>query len=270
MIYLSGLEPDFDIRQELKFIGTTLDLRQFNKIFISLSGGKDSHAMIFYVAEIARNQGCLDKLIAVYADTGMEWHNAESHCRKICAGCGVPLQVVYPVRPMLEKFKHRFELAKSGKINDLVFPSVSCRYCTSEQKVAPIEKFIRKHKGKLLQVTGERWHESSARANYNEFVRRRCIDTANRVVYGWRPMLQFRTEEIFAMVQQTGIARHCVYELGGSRLGCAGCIFSNDRELKIEMANNPAIFDALDRLEFESGRTMSIDKRMIRDRVKRG
>ena len=45
--YLPGLEPDFDIRQELRFIGGILDLRQFDKVFISLSGGKDSHAMTF-------------------------------------------------------------------------------------------------------------------------------------------------------------------------------------------------------------------------------
>jgi hypothetical protein len=40
MIYIPGLEPDFDTRQELKFIGKTLDLRHFDKVFISLSGGR--------------------------------------------------------------------------------------------------------------------------------------------------------------------------------------------------------------------------------------
>ena len=48
----------------------------------------------------------------------------------------------------------------------------------------------------------------------------------------------------------------------------AGCIFSNDRGLRIEMRENPAIFEALDRLEVESGYTMSMSGKRIRDRIK--
>ena len=70
------------------------------------------------------------------------------------------------------------------------------------------------------------------------------------------------------MVRETGVARHQCYDLGASRLGCAGCIFSRDHELKIEMRENPQIFEALDKLEIDSGYTMSMDKRRIRDRIK--
>ena len=55
-VYLPGFEPDFDVKQELRFIGGVLDLRQFDKIFISVSGGKDSHAMMFTVAEMPDKQ----------------------------------------------------------------------------------------------------------------------------------------------------------------------------------------------------------------------
>ena len=46
-IYLPGFEPDAAERAQLRFINGVLDLRQFDKIFISVSGGKDSHAMLF-------------------------------------------------------------------------------------------------------------------------------------------------------------------------------------------------------------------------------
>ena len=62
--------------------------------------------------------------------------------------------------------------------------------------------------------------------------------------------------------------RHVCYEMGCNRLGCAGCIFSKDHELRIEMRENPHIFEALDRLEIESGYTMSMTGKRIRDRVK--
>ncbi len=211
---LPGLEPDFDIRQELRFIGGILDLRQFDKVLISLSGGKDSHAMTFLVKEIAEKQGAVDRLICVYADTGMEWYNAEEQVRKICQAAGIPLQVVYPVRPMLENFRHKFNLSKSWKGSGCFFPSVSCRYCTGRQKVAPFDKFLVRYTGKLLKVTGERWQESSARAGYSEFVKVPRITNRKRTVYGWRPMLGFKTEDIFQMISETGVPRHCAYDMG--------------------------------------------------------
>lgn len=187
--YLPGLEPDFDVKQELRFIGGVLDLRQFDKIFISVSGGKDSHAMLFLVKELAEKQGCSDRLIAMYADTGMEWHNAESHVRKICAAAGVPLEVVYPVRPMLDQIQYRgkrlLDLGRKrhdGKQNTgVMFPSPHCRYCTANQKIEPMDKLCRQYSGTLLKVTGERWQESKARSAYSEFVKVDRLD-ANKVV----------------------------------------------------------------------------------------
>ena len=148
------------------------------------------------------------------------------------------------------------------------FPRPRCRYCTWKQKIIPMDGFVRKYSGKLLKVTGERWEESKARATYTEFVKAERLCTPSRTVYGWRPMLTFSTADIFQMVNDSGVDRHNCYDLGCERLGCAGCIFSSDRELKIEMDNNPLIFEALDKLEIDSGYTMSNTGKRIRDRIK--
>lgn len=267
MTYLPGLAPDIEVRRELMFTGGVIDLCQFDKIFISISGGKDSHAMTFIVTELADNQGARDRLIGVYADTGMEWHNAEAQVRAICNAAKIPLHVVYPVRPMLEKFKHRLAIAGEGR-STLIFPSPACRYCTGEQKIAPFDKYIRRYNGKLLKVTGERWEESSIRASYSEFLKIDRMTNSKRALYGWRPILHWKEPDVWAKIAETNVPRHCAYDMGCSRLGCAGCIFSRGHELKIEMRENPAIFEEIDRLEIESGATMSMDKIRIRDRIK--
>lgn len=131
-----------------------------------------------------------------------------------------------------------------------------------------MDKFVRQFRGKLLKVTGERWAESKARSNYAEFISVPRINSRERAVFGWRPMLAFSEADIWSMVRDTGVPRHVCYDMGCSRLGCAGCIFSRDHELRIEMRENPAIFEALDRLEAESGYTMSMSGKRIRDRIR--
>lgn len=105
-------------------------------------------------------------------------------------------------------------------------------------------------------------------ANLPEFCIVPRISNSRRTVYGWRPMLAYSEADIWSMVRETGVERHQCYDLGCSRLGCAGCIFSRDHQLKIEMRENPHIFEALDRLEVESGYTMSMSGKRIRDRIK--
>lgn len=271
--FIPGLEQDLDIRQELRFIDGVLDLRQFNKVFIAVSGGKDSHAMLFLVREIAEKQGALDRLVAMYSDTGMEWYDAEAHVRKICSAAGIPLKIVYPHRPMLEQFAFRLKYLIQGKMHTL-FPSPQCRYCTSSQKVSPMSKFMRDYGGNvyrpvtLLQVTGQRWEESKERATLTEFSRVDSMTTRARKVYAWHPMLRFTTEDVFSMIRDTGVERHQCYDLGCKRLGCAGCIFSIGHQLKVKMQENPMIFEALDKLEIDSGVTMSLDRKYLRDRIK--
>ena len=275
-LYFPGFEPDAAERAQLRFVGGVLDLRQFDKIFLSVSGGKDSHAMLFFVRDLADRQGVpREKLLAMYADTGMEWYNAGEHVKALCKAAGVELVTVYPFRTLIENIKARGRSAekrgimgKYGKRCSAIFPTSSCRFCTFDQKVHPMDKLIRKHSGKLLKVTGERWAESKARSTYTEFVSVPRLNTRYRKVFGWRPMLAFKETDIWAMVRETGVPRHVCYDMGCDRLGCAGCIFSKDRELKIEMRENPRIFEALDRLEIESGFTMSVTGKRIRDRIK--
>ena len=264
-IYLPGFEPDAAERAQLRFINGTLDLRQFDKIFISVSGGKDSHAMLFLVRDLADRQGVpREKLLAMYADTGMEWYNAGEHVQALCKAAGVELVTVYPVRPMIEQIN--WQIYRHGRT--VGFPRPHCRYCTRKNKVAPMDKFTRNFTGKLLKITGERWAESKARSTYTEFVFVQRLNSRERQVFGWRPMLAFSEADIWAMVRDTGVPRHVCYEMGCDRLGCAGCIFNSDHQVKIEMRENQHIFEAIDRLETELGYTMSIRGKRIRDRVK--
>ena len=58
-------------------------------------------------------------------------------------------------------------------------------------------------------------------------------------------------------------------------LGCTMCIFAGDcgrmaKDVKISCENNPEQYEELDRLEAETGYTMSIQGVRVRDIVKKG
>lgn len=192
-VYLPGFEPDAAEREQLRFVGGVLDLRQFDKILISVSGGKDSHAMLWLVCDLADRQGIpRDRLLAMYADTGMEWHNAPAHVQRLCEAAGVELATVYPVRTLIERMKwqgqrfiERGITRKDGTAGGVMFPSPHCRYCTPKQKQEPMDKLTRKFSGKLLKVTGERWAESKARSTYAEFLSVPRLNSRERQVFGW-------------------------------------------------------------------------------------
>ena len=109
--FLPGFEPDAAERAQLRFVGGILDLQQFDKILVSISGGKDSHAMLWLVRDLADRQGVpRDRLLAMYADTGMEWHNAGEHVQRLCEAAGVELATVYPEYGKLNKETWRDDL----------------------------------------------------------------------------------------------------------------------------------------------------------------
>lgn len=86
--------------------------------------------MLWLVRDLADRQGVpRDRLLAMYADTGMEWHNAEEHVKALCMAAGVALATVYPVRPMLETFKMRMKIPQF-----IPFPYTKCRFCTTYHK----------------------------------------------------------------------------------------------------------------------------------------
>jgi 3'-phosphoadenosine 5'-phosphosulfate sulfotransferase (PAPS reductase)/FAD synthetase len=254
--YLPGLSP-------VTFHG---NLKIYDHIVISISGGKDSHAMLFLLRDMAEKQGVLDRIVCTYMDTGMEWHNADAHVRYLCGVAGVRVVVLKHKRGLLDEFISRSD-KNYGK---RCFPSPSCRYCTSNFKVDPHDKHIRTLRGNILCCTGERRQESLTRAGYADFYRyeKLTLQNGTRNVDFWRPVLDYQLADIWAVIKDSGAKRHEAYDLGAKRLGCAGCIFSSDRDLKIEMENNQEIFHKLDKIEADSGSTMAVGKGRIRDRIR--
>lgn len=85
---------------------------------ISISGGKDSQAMLEAVVEEYKHAGWPGEFFAVHAHLGrMEWPQTLAHCEKMAASVGIPLIVVSrPQGDLLQEMWDRVEkLRGTGK-----------------------------------------------------------------------------------------------------------------------------------------------------------
>jgi 3'-phosphoadenosine 5'-phosphosulfate sulfotransferase (PAPS reductase)/FAD synthetase len=113
--------------------------REDAALFVSISGGKDSMAMLRTLAAAHRERGWRCGLFAIHADLGRtEWAESLPHCQQVCDELGVFLKVVRrPQGDLLQEIQER--MAKLGGERSH-WPSATQRYCTADQKRGQLQK----------------------------------------------------------------------------------------------------------------------------------
>ena len=129
---------------------------------VSISGGKDSDAMLRLLTKLHPAKGWQGDLFALFCELGrIEWLGVDEHLRKVCDELNVPLVKLYPNRSMVDEWQHRYETI-IGKQEDKPFwSSASARYCTDREKAQTSNKFLR---GSEMTATEKPfWSSSGAR-----------------------------------------------------------------------------------------------------------
>lgn len=128
---------------------------------VSVSGGKDSQAVLAATAALCKARGWIDRLFVVHADLGrIEWEGTRAHVDRTCAEVGGVGAVVVSAGDLVDRWKRRMaKLAGTGKP---FWSSAAQRYCTSDMKRNPIDKFLRGF-NLVVSVDGVRAQESVAR-----------------------------------------------------------------------------------------------------------
>lgn len=132
---------------------------------LSISGGKDSQAMVNALAPTALARGW--NVFCLHMDLGRaEWPQTPEHVEKIAAEYDLPLVVVRrPQGDLVQEIEERKE--KLAGTDKPFWPSASARYCTADQKRAQADKVYR-NMGNVVteheQGTGKPfWPSASAR-----------------------------------------------------------------------------------------------------------
>lgn len=109
--------------------------------------------------------------------------------------------------------------------------NLSTRWCSPYLKIDVAKRVLsndpRFASGRFLMLTGERRQESDARQLYQEAELHRSSNSKRRV-HHWRGVIDWREEDVWAMIERHRVLPHPCYYVGFSRCSCMCCIF-NDR-----------------------------------------
>ena len=170
---------------------------------VSVSGGKDSDAMLRHLTALHQSQGWTGQLFAITADLGrIEWPGTLEHIQSLCAELDVALIVVRRQKgSMIDRWDERrqvlisqqqeeeraiaplkaennlLEIAPLKEGSKPFWSSSTARYCTKEMKTAEVDRYLRRFNAVVCAV-GIRAEESSSRAKKPHFQVRNDITTA--------------------------------------------------------------------------------------------
>jgi 3'-phosphoadenosine 5'-phosphosulfate sulfotransferase (PAPS reductase)/FAD synthetase len=222
------------------------DLASYDIIEINSSAGKDSQAMLFYVAGLLREQGLLDRGVVVHADLGrVEWPGTRDLAAEQARLAG--LRFVARARPQGDLLA---QVRKLGK-----WPMPTQRFCTADHKRGQIlfvlgqlaAEHRQAHKLKpsapvrILNCVGLRAEESPGRKRAPELHISARGTSSRRQIDMWLPIQAWTAAEVWAAVRASKAPSHPAYAAGLPRASCILCIYAPEEALRRAGRANPAI-----------------------------
>ncbi len=271
-------------------------IRRGAVVAVSVSGGKDSQAMERTLARLRREQSWPGALFAVHADVGelFDWPWTIPLCERNAQILGHDLHVV--------RRRDGLDLAgiiwrrveKTAGTGKPPFPSMSCRYCTSDAKVAPIDVLLRRAGDLVVCAVGLRAEESPGRSKQPVVSVRKDItaerlkdlpaedaleawlqNPKGRLALNWNPILEWKIDQVWeaCCTSQAELdTRRHLFKMGlplmalqgwtasptymwQSRHSCAICIFGSRSDVQAGATYKPELQREIAGMEKASGFT---------------
>lgn len=205
-----------------------------DKYLLSVSGGKDSTAMILYMKECLIDPKIIDY---VFIDTG--WEDVETYSYLDYLESELDIKINRIRRHVQIKEEHQDIYSQCLKIlnrdysdflamalNKGMFASGRFKYCTIELKINPFQSYINEIEYEPVSCVGIRREESHKRSTYSEWEYNAGFD-----VWVYRPIIDFTERQVIDIHARHNIAPNPLYLRGSHRVGCYPCINSNKKEL---------------------------------------
>lgn len=234
---------------------------------ISLSGGKDSTALLLRAIELDVD------FEAVFADTGHEHEETYKYVDYLEKRLGIKIRRIKAdlTQRVLDKKKTvETKWRKDGVDEEIIqsaldhlkptgipmldlamwkggFPSRRRQFCTQELKIIPMIEQVYEpiwESGKEIIVwQGIRRSESKARENAEEF------EQLPDGYYAYRPLVEWTARDVFNMHEKHDVEPNPLYKMGMNRVGCMPCINTGKDEMFQIQMRFPEVIDRVEEWE---------------------
>lgn len=199
---------------------------------LSLSGGKDSTALAFFMKE--NMPEVFEKLELVFFDTGCDLSETYDYLNKIEIYLNKKIKYI---KPKLS-FEQLYQLYR-------FIPSVRFRWCTAQMKTNQFRKYmnnlIKKYQAKKIHLyVGIRADEPSRIENYQK----QNLENENSILKTHYPLAEYGLikQDVFDILTNNGIGVPEYYEWR-SRSGCYFCFFQKKIEWVNLLERHPDLFE---------------------------
>lgn len=235
-------------------------------VAVGVSGGKDSVACALVVAHHLDVIGHTGPRVLMHSTLGrIEWIDSLPSCQRLANHLGWELIVVRrKAGDMIARWQQRWanNVARYANLEcvKMILPwsTPTMRFCSSEMKVQILASELNRRftNVPILNITGIRWQESTARSRMPVSTVSSKLDKKNRKSLTWNAIIDWRIEEVFSEVQSAGLELHEAYRVyGSSRVSCSFCIMSSGPDMLAASGceDNHESYRLLVELEAESG-----------------
>lgn len=207
-----------------------------------ISSGKDSNTMAWVLRDYLASKDFRGEFVLIHSNLGLIEHKeSSSECQRLSDHLGVRLITVEPKLPMIERWEKRWT-DNSNRFIELErvklmspFSSADMRFCTSEEKVAPICQNLKKlfPNKFIINAVGIRREESKKRAKKPIWKANKKLRSVEFQTSGidWHPILDFTKVEVFCRHKREGFAMHPAYLRGNERVSCSFCVLASLNDL---------------------------------------
>lgn len=184
------------------------------RVYVAVSGGLDSSAALSLAVEAVGRR----RVVAVYADTGMEFPESKRTVEELAETLGVDLDIVSPQVDPVEEIARRGLMGKEY------------RWCTRLLKLEPLRGYY-EARGARIVVDGARALESESRALTPRVGVNPVIPGVKRLL----PIHSWSRLEVQLYAYLKGLPVNPVYDRGLHRIGCMLCPAMHIHEMRVSM-----------------------------------
>ncbi len=206
-----------------------------DKYLLSVSGGKDSTAMILHMKESLIDPELIDY---VFMDTGWEDNETYSYLEYLESELDIKINRIRANLTIKEEHNDIYQKCLSvmnRKYSDFVVHLLNCcffptgfnKWCTIRLKIDPFTKFINDSEFEYINCLGIRKDESTARSTLEMWEYNTGFNC-----WVYRPLIDWLESDVIEIHKRHNVRPNPLYLKGSHRVGCYPCIMTKKREMQ--------------------------------------